>query len=307
MSTPAQLNAVTDQINSIILGKAQQIRLSVACLLARGHLLIEDVPGVGKTTLAHAIATSLGLKFQRIQFTSDLLPADILGVSVYNRDTGGFEFHPGPVFTNVVLADEVNRATPRAQSALLEAMEENQVTIEGETRPLPHPFFVIATQNPSHQVGTFPLPESQLDRFLMRIELGYPDAQAERALLNGSDRRDLLNSLPPCLAPEELARLQREVQQVHASPALLDYLQALVNHTRNSPDFEHGLSPRAALAMLHGARAWAYLDGRDHVMPEDLQCVLPAIVGHRLSPAGGPGTANRNQLVERLLQQVAIP
>ena len=307
MSTPAKLNAVTDQINNVILGKTQQIRLAVACLLARGHLLIEDVPGVGKTTLAHAIATSLGLKFQRIQFTSDLLPADILGVSIYNRDTGGFEFHPGPVFTNVVLADEVNRATPRAQSALLEAMEETQVTIEGETRPLPKPFFVIATQNPSNQVGTFPLPESQLDRFLMRIELGYPDALAERALLNGTDRRDLLNNLTPRLAPEELARLQLEVQQVHASPALLDYLQALVSHTRHSPDFTHGLSPRAALAMLHGARAWAYMDGRDHVMPEDLQAVLPAIVGHRLSPTGSPGTAGRSELIERLLQQVAIP
>jgi len=307
LSTTAKLTTVTDQINNVILGKTQQIRLAVACLLARGHLLIEDVPGVGKTTLAHAIATSLGLKFQRIQFTSDLLPADILGVSIYNRDTGGFEFHPGPVFTNVVLADEVNRATPRAQSALLEAMEETQVTIEGETRPLPHPFFVIATQNPSTQVGTFPLPESQLDRFLMRIELGYPDAEAERALLNGTDRRDLLSTLAPRLKPEDLPRLQREVQQVHASSALLDYLQALVNHTRHTPDFTHGLSPRAALAMLQGARAWAFMDGRDHVTPEDLQAVLPAIVGHRLSPAGGPGTASRNELVKRLLQQVAIP
>lgn len=304
---PAQINAVAEQINSIILGKSQQIRLAIACLLARGHLLIEDVPGVGKTTLAHAIATSLGLKFQRIQFTSDLLPADILGVSVYNRDSGSFEFHPGPVFTNVVLADEVNRATPRAQSALLEAMEENQVTTEGETRPLPRPFFVIATQNPSHQIGTFPLPESQLDRFLMRIELGYPDAQAERALLNGIDRRDLLDNLQPRLAPEELAQLQREVQQVHAAPALLDYLQALVNHTRQAPYFEHGLSPRAALAMLHGARAWAYMDDRKHIVPEDLQTVLPAIVTHRLSPAGELGSTSRTDLVARLLQQVAIP
>lgn len=304
---PSQINAVADQINSIILGKSQQIRLAIACLLARGHLLIEDVPGVGKTTLAHAIATSLGLKFQRIQFTSDLLPADILGVSVYNRDSGSFEFHPGPVFTNVVLADEVNRATPRAQSALLEAMEENQVTTEGETRPLPRPFFVIATQNPSHQIGTFPLPESQLDRFLMRIELGYPDAQAERALLNGIDRRDLLLNLQPRLNPDELAQLQREVQLVHASPALLDYLQALVNYTRQAPHFEHGLSPRAALAMLHGARAWAYMDDRNHVVPEDLQTVLPAIIAHRLSPSGEPGGASRNDLVARLLQQVAIP
>ncbi|RPJ47440.1 MAG: MoxR family ATPase [Betaproteobacteria bacterium] len=304
---PSPLNAVTDQINRIILGKTHQIRLAIACLLARGHLLIEDVPGVGKTTLAHAIATSLGLKFQRIQFTSDLLPADILGVSVYNRDTGSFEFHPGPVFTNVVLADEVNRATPRAQSALLEAMEENQVTTEGETRPLPRPFFVIATQNPSYQVGTFPLPESQLDRFLMRIELGYPDAQAERALLNGMDRRDLLGSLKACLEPEGLARLQREVQQVQASPALLDYLQALINHTRQAPEFEHGLSPRAALAMLQGSRAWAYMDGRNHVLPEDLQTVLPAIVAHRLTPAGEMRSTSRNDLAAQLLQQVAIP
>jgi MoxR-like ATPase len=303
----SQLNAVAEQINSIILGKSQQIRLAIACLLARGHLLIEDVPGVGKTTLAHAIATSLGLRFQRIQFTSDLLPADILGVSVYNRDSGGFEFHPGPVFTNVVLADEVNRATPRAQSALLEAMEENQVTIEGETRHLPMPFFVIATQNPSYQIGTFPLPESQLDRFLMRIELGYPDAQAERALLNGDNRRDMLLRLQPQLDPDGLARLQLEVQQVHASPALLDYLQALVNTTRRSPAFSHGLSPRASLALLQGARAWAYMDNRKHLLPEDVQAVLPAVVTHRLGPAGEPAGGSHGSLVAQLLQEVAIP
>lgn len=304
----AQINAVADQINGIILGKTLQIRLAIACLLARGHLLIEDVPGVGKTTLAHAIATSLGLKFQRIQFTSDLLPADILGVSVYDRDSGRFEFHPGPVFTNVVLADEVNRATPRAQSALLEAMEENQVTTEGETRPLPQPFFVIATQNPSNQIGTFPLPESQLDRFLMRIELGYPDAQAERALLNGADRRSLLGSMKSHIGADDLAQVQREVQQVHAAPALLDYLQALLGHTRQSPEFAHGLSPRAGLALLHGARAWAYMDGRKHVLPEDLQTVLPAVVAHRLTAAGSDtGNASGARLAEMLLQQVAIP
>jgi MoxR-like ATPase len=302
------INAITDQINSIILGKNRQIRLAIACLLARGHLLIEDVPGVGKTTLAHAIATCLGLKFQRIQFTSDLLPADILGVSVYNRDSGRFVFHPGPVFTNVVLADEVNRATPRAQSALLEAMEENQVTTEGETRPLPQPFFVIATQNPSHQIGTFPLPESQLDRFLMRLELGYPDAQAERALLNGIDRRALLADLKPHIGPDNLLQMQNEVQQVHVAPALLDYLQVLLNHTRQSPDFAHGLSPRAGLALLQGARAWAYTDGRKMVLPEDLQAVLPAVVAHRLAAAGtNSSQASGAQLAEQLLQQVAIP
>lgn len=313
---PSTLNAVAEQINHIILGKSRQIRLAMACLLARGHLLIEDVPGVGKTTLAHAIATALGLKFQRIQFTSDLLPADILGVSVYNRDSARFEFHPGPVFTHVVLADEVNRATPRAQSALLEAMEESQVTTEGETRPLPRPFFVIATQNPSNQVGTFPLPESQLDRFLMRIELGYPDAEAERALLNGSDRRQLLENLKPQSDPDELLRLQLEVQQVHASPALLDYLQALINYTRRAPEFTHGLSPRAGLALLQGARAWAYLEGRNHLLPEDVQAVLPAVVAHRLVSAAGDPAGNSSgnlsgnnghALAGQLLQQVAIP
>ena len=304
----AQINAIADQINGIILGKTQQIRLAIACLLARGHLLIEDVPGVGKTTMAHAIATCLGLKFQRIQFTSDLLPADILGVSVYNRDSARFEFHPGPVFTNVVLADEVNRATPRAQSALLEAMEENQVTTEGETRPLPQPFFVIATQNPSHQIGTFPLPESQLDRFLMRLELGYPDAQAERALLNGTDRRALLAGLKPHIGPDDLAQMQREVQEVHAAPALLDYLQELLNYTRQAPEFAYGLSPRAGLALLHGARAWAYMDGRKLVLPEDLQAVMPSVVAHRLTAAGGDSSsASGARLAEQLLQQVAIP
>lgn len=304
----AQINSIADQINGIILGKTQQIRLAIACLLARGHLLIEDVPGVGKTTLAHAIATCLGLKFQRIQFTSDLLPADILGVSVYNRDSARFEFHPGPVFTNVVLADEVNRATPRAQSALLEAMEENQVTTEGETRPLPQPFFVIATQNPSHQIGTYPLPESQLDRFLMRLELGYPDAQAERALLNGSDRRALLAGLKPHIGPDDLSQMQREVQEIHAAPALLDYLQALLNHTRQAPEFAHGLSPRAGLALLQGARAWAYMDGRKMVLPEDLQAVMPAIVAHRLAATGANNSnVSGARLADQLLQQVAIP
>jgi len=299
------INAVAGQINNIILGKQQQIRLALACLLARGHLLIEDLPGVGKTTLAHAIATALGLRFQRVQFTSDLLPADILGVSVYNRDSARFEFHPGPVFTNVVLADEVNRATPRAQSALLEAMEENQVTTEGETRPLPQPFFVIATQNPSHQIGTFPLPESQLDRFLMRIELGYPDSAAERALLSGTDRRTLLGELKARLAGDDLLQLQRAVTAVRAEPALLDYVQALLRHTRVSPDFSHGLSPRAGLSLLQAARAWAYMDGRDHVVPEDVQAVLPAVVSHRLTASGGENVSSASPAA--LLLQVAIP
>ena len=305
---PRSVSAVADQLNQIILGKDRQIRLALACLLARGHLLIEDLPGVGKTTLAHALATSLGLRFQRVQFTSDLLPADILGVSVFNRDSSQFEFHAGPVFTNVVLADEVNRATPRAQSALLEAMEENQVTVEGETRPLPRPFFVIATQNPSHQIGTFPLPESQLDRFLMRIELGYPDSQAERELLSGTDRRDLLARLQPHLDGDALIRMQSEVQAVHASAALLDYVQALVRHTRSAPDFAHGLSPRAALALLQAGRAWAYMEDRDHVLPEDLQAVVPAVVGHRLAPGQTTDSSSRSQsLVEKLLIDVAIP
>lgn len=301
-----KIDQAANRVSSIILGKERQIRLALACLIARGHLLIEDVPGVGKTTLAHALAGTLGLAFQRIQFTSDLLPADILGVAVYSADHDKFSFHPGPVFSQVVLADEVNRATPKAQSALLEAMEEHQVTIEGETRKLPDPFFVIATQNPSHQIGTFPLPESQLDRFLMRIELGYPDAQAERALLRGEDRRDLLEQLKPVMQPAELIALQREAQQVHTSDALLDYIQALVNHTRRSPGFAGGLSPRAALALVHASRAWALLDARQHVVPEDVQAILPGVVSHRLH-ATGEVAANIGDAAERLLQSVAIP
>ena len=257
------IQRVIQAAGSVILGKETQVRLALACLLARGHLLIEDLPGVGKTTLAHVLARSLGLQFQRIQFTSDMLPADIIGVSVYERESGVFKFHPGPIFAQVILADEVNRATPKTQSALLEAMEEHQVTAEGETRKLPAPFFVIATQNPSEQVGTFPLPESQLDRFMMRIELGYPDRAAERALLTGTDRRDLLATLEPCMTPAELMELQAGVQRIHVAPALLDYVQALVEHTRRSPDYVAGLSPRAALGLVHSARAWALLEGRE--------------------------------------------
>jgi len=296
---------VVDAASRVILGKESQVRLALACLLARGHLLIEDLPGVGKTTLAHVLAKSLGLQFQRIQFTSDMLPADILGVSVYERDSGRFKFHPGPIFAQVILADEVNRATPKTQSALLEAMEEHQVTAEGETRKLPEPFFVIATQNPSEQVGTFPLPESQLDRFTMRIELGYPDRGAERALLSGTDRRDLLANLDPCMAPGELVELQAQAQRVHVAPALLDYVQALVEHTRRSPDFAAGLSPRAALAMVHSARAWALIEGRDKVIPEDVQAVLPGVAGHRLRPAHD--AVRRGDIGATLLAAVPIP
>jgi MoxR-like ATPase len=301
------IDSVIDQVATVVLGKSLQIKLALTCLLARGHLLIEDIPGVGKTTLAHALATSLGLSFQRIQFTSDLLPADILGVSIYNRENGSFRFHPGPIFTHVVLADEVNRATPKAQSALLEAMEEHQVTIEGETRKLPQPFFVIATQNPSSQVGTFPLPESQLDRFLMRIQLGYPGAEAERALLQGQDRRDVLLTLRAALRADELATMQQEVQRVHAAPALLDYVQALVQYTRTSPEYTTGLSPRAALALLHAARAWALVSGRHHVVPEDVQAVLPGVVSHRLAPGPEASRMNGSDVAQHLIKEVAIP
>jgi MoxR-like ATPase len=296
---------IIEAAGQIILGKDAQIRMALACLLARGHLLIEDIPGVGKTTLAHVLARSLGLNFQRIQFTSDMLPADILGVSIYERDSGSFKFHPGPIFSQVILADEVNRATPKTQSALLEAMEEHQVTAEGETRKLPEPFFVIATQNPTEQVGTFPLPESQLDRFLMRIELGYPDRDAERALLSGVGRRDLVAALGPCMTPAELVTLQADAQKVHVAPALLDYVQALVDHTRRSADFSAGLSPRAALALLHSARAWALIEGRDKVIPEDVQAVLPGVAGHRLRPAHG--ATRRIDLEAMLLSAVPIP
>jgi len=304
-NTGSPVARIIEAASQIILGKEAQIRMALACLLARGHLLIEDIPGVGKTTLAHVLARSLGLHFQRIQFTSDMLPADILGVSVYERDSGSFKFHPGPIFAQVILADEVNRATPKTQSALLEAMEEHQVTVEGETRRLPEPFFVIATQNPTEQVGTFPLPESQLDRFLMRIELGYPDRDAERSLLSGSDRRGLLAVLGPCMSPDELVGLQADAQKVHVAPALLDYVQAIVDHTRRSPDFAGGLSPRAALALLHSARAWAFIEGRDKVIPEDVQAVLPGVAGHRLRAAND--AARRLDLGDLLLKAVPIP
>jgi MoxR-like ATPase len=299
------IDRVIAAASGIILGKETQVRLALACMLARGHLLIEDLPGVGKTTLAHVLARSLGLHFQRIQFTSDMLPADILGVSVFDRDSGSFQFHPGPIFAQVILADEVNRATPKTQSALLEAMEEHQVTAEGETRKLPEPFFVIATQNPSEQVGTFPLPESQLDRFMMRIELGYPDRDAERALLSGTDRRDMLATLEPAMSPAELMELQRAAQAIHVAPALLDYVQAIVEHTRRSPSYVAGLSPRAALSVVHCARAWAMLEGRDKVIPEDVQAILPGVAGHRLRPAND--SARRVDVGAQLVGAVPLP
>ncbi|MFT4103492.1 MAG: MoxR family ATPase [Burkholderiaceae bacterium] len=303
------IQSVAAQVGSIVVGKQPQIRLALACLLARGHLLVEDLPGVGKTTLSHALAVSLGLQFKRVQFTNDLLPSDIVGVSVFDRDSARFVFHPGPVFTQVLLADEINRASPKTQSALLEGMEERQVSIEGETRALPDPFFVIATQNPQDQIGTFPLPESQLDRFLMCIELGYPDPKAERALLEGRDRRHLLAELAPRLTPPLLLQAQRQVRQIHCSATLLDYVQNLLTASRRAPMLAEGLSPRAGLALLQAARAWAMLDGRNHVLPDDVQAVLPAVAGHRLRPAKGGGASHRAraELVAELTKAVAVP
>ncbi len=306
------LHNVIAQAEQVILGKPHQIRLALACLLARGHLLIEDLPGVGKTTLAHGLARSLGLQFQRIQFTSDMLPADILGVSVYQRPnadsmTGEFKFHSGPIFAQMILADEINRATPKTQSALLEAMEEQQVTIEGVTRPLPTPFFVIATQNPTYQIGTFSLPESQLDRFLMRIQLGYPDAQAERGLLSGVERREIVAKLTPQMEAAELLALQQQVRGVFISPALLDYVQAILRYTRESARYVHGLSPRAGLSLLAAARAWALLDGRGAVIPEDIQAVLPGVASHRLQGVQDVQTSNGDKLTRELIEAVPIP
>ncbi|MET0984013.1 MAG: AAA family ATPase [Steroidobacteraceae bacterium] len=302
----ALLSRTVQQLNRIILGKEHRIRLALACLLARGHLLIEDIPGVGKTTLAHALAHSLGLSYNRIQFTSDLLPADVIGISIFERESGSFRFHKGPIFAQVVLADEVNRATPKAQSALLEAMEEQQVTVDGDTYPLAAPFFVIATQNPAYQIGTFPLPESQLDRFLMRIDIGYPDAQMERELLSGQDRRDLLATLAATLLPAQLLNLQGQVPLVHASPALLDYVQAVVRFTRESPLFVNGLSPRAAIALLRAAQAWALMLGHAGVLPEDVQAVMGAVVGHRLKPRDEGRFKSAAEIGEFVLKSVAV-
>ncbi len=301
----SQLERCLGEINRVLLGKERQVRLALACLLARGQLLLEDLPGMGKTTLSHALARVLGLSYQRIQFTSDLLPGDILGTSVFDRDSGQFSFHPGPIFAELVLADEINRATPKSQSALLEAMEERQVTIEGATRPLPEPFFVIATQNPSCQGGTFALPESQLDRFLMRIALGYPARAAERALLLGASRRELLPQLEPVLDPRALAALQAQAGAVHVSEAVVDYILRLAETTRSQPSFALGLSPRGSLGLLAAARAWALLAGREYVIPEDVQAVLPAVAGHRLRDAADPAGHGGGALVQGLLRDVA--
>ena len=306
MPTPSSsLTEVIAAANQIILGKERQIKLALTCLLAHGHLLIEDIPGVGKTTLAHTLARLLGLQFSRIQFTSDMLPADVIGISIFDRAESRFKFLPGALFSQVLLADEINRATPKTQSALLEAMVERQVTVDGETRPLPEPFFVIATQNPSTQIGTYPLPESQLDRFLLRIELGYPNRAAERALLEGGGRRDQWPTLSACFAPTQLILLQQQAAAVHAAPALFNYLQNLIEKTRNSPEFVHGLSPRAALALLAAARAWAFIHSRAMVLPEDVQAVFPSVAAHRLRLTQGSGHAQHDDMI-RLLHSVPV-
>jgi len=300
-----RIEALVSQISQIIVGKDSAIRLAVACLLGRGHLLIEDLPGVGKTTLSHALARSVGLQFRRIQFTSDMLPADIIGNSIFDREQQRFVFHSGPLFSQVILADEVNRATPKTQSALLEAMEENHVTVDGVTHPLPEPFFVLATQNPQHQIGTFPLPESQLDRFLMRIELGVPDRAAERALLLGAERREMLRELDPVLPVDELLEIQAAVRQVEAAPALLDYLQDLLEASRQR--HRTGLSPRAGLALLRASQAWALMQGRQMVLPEDLQAVGAAVMAHRLSDDLQATGESGRTFAQSLLRSVAVP
>ncbi|TAH10714.1 MAG: MoxR family ATPase [Curvibacter sp.] len=306
MDAQLKLKSLLAQLNTVIVGKPAQIQDCVACLLAGGHLLIDDVPGVGKTTLAHALARSFGLQFSRVQFTSDLMPSDLSGVSIYERAKEAFVFHPGPIFAQVLLADEINRASPKTQSALLEAMEEKQVTVEGETRALPQPFFVIATQNPLDQLGTYALPESQLDRFLMRISLGYPDRASERALLAGTDRRAMVDELPSLLATGELAQLQATVLAVHAAGPLLDYVQDLMAATRSGQWFLQGLSPRAGIAVVRAAKAQALLSGRDYVAPDDVQAILPQTIAHRLIPVGESGRGAVEQ-VRAMLQAVPLP
>ncbi len=300
------IQVIVDEVGQVLLGKDDKIKLALACLLSDGHLLIEDLPGMGKTTLAHALAKVLGLSYQRIQFTSDMLPADIIGVSVFEREQSRFEFHPGPVFTQLLLADEINRTTPKTQSALLEAMEERQVTVEGDTRKLEEPFFVIATQNPLSQMGTFPLPESQLDRFLMRISLGYPSAEAERQMFLGGDPRQQLAELKTRLRPEQLPKIRQAAEQVKTSESLLDYLQRLIHHTRHSPEFACGLSPRGALALLRVAKTWAFMHGRSYVIAEDLQVLIPPVVAHRIAPATRGSDGHEQALVTELLNAVDI-
>ncbi|TAM52004.1 MAG: MoxR family ATPase [Burkholderiaceae bacterium] len=306
MQYQEKIKALLDQLNTVIVGKSAQVQDCVACLLAGGHLLIEDVPGVGKTTLAHALARSFGLHFSRVQFTADLMPSDLSGVSIYERGKESFVFHPGPIFAQVLLADEINRASPKTQSALLEAMEEKQVTVEGETRALPAPFFVIATQNPHDQLGTYALPESQLDRFLMRISLGYPDRAAERELLTGNDRRSMVEALPGRLTPADLHGLQNQVLQVHAAGPLLNYVQDLVAATRSGRWFAAGLSPRAGIAVLRAAKAQALLCGRDYAAPDDVQAILAQTVAHRLIPVGDAGRGSVEQ-VRAMIAAVKLP
>ena len=306
MDAQQKLKALLGQLNTVIVGKPAQVQDCVACLLAGGHLLIEDVPGVGKTTLAHALARSFGLQFSRVQFTADLMPSDLSGVSIYERGKEVFVFHPGPIFAQVLLADEINRASPKTQSALLEAMEEKQVTVEGETRALPSPFFVIATQNPHDQLGTFALPESQLDRFLMRISLGYPDRAAERELLNGRDRREMMETMQSTLSAIELQSLQQKVMDIHAAGPLLDYVQELMAATRSGRWFLQGLSPRAGIAVVRAAKAQALLSGRDYVAPDDVQAILPQTVAHRLIPVGDAGRGPVEQ-VRAMVEAVSLP
>jgi MoxR-like ATPase len=306
MNAKEKLQALLNQLNTVIVGKPEQVSDCVACLLAGGHLLIEDVPGVGKTTLAHALSRSFGLQFSRVQFTADLMPSDLSGVSIYERQKESFVFHPGPVFAQVLLADEINRASPKTQSALLEAMEEKQVTIEGETRPLPVPFFVIATQNPQDQLGTYALPESQLDRFHMRISLGYPDREAERELLRGGDRRDRVDNLAAVLTPHDLVELQRQVQAVHAAEPLISYLQDLMAATRSGHWFVQGLSPRAGIAIMRAAKAQAFLSQRNYVAPDDIAAVLPQTAAHRLVPTSHAGRGAAEQ-VRAMLAATALP
>ena len=301
-----QFETIVEQIGRVVLGKEKQIRLALTCLFAKGHLLIEDIPGIGKTTLAKILSKCLGLNFRRIQCTSDMLPGDILGISVFERKSSTFVFHPGPIFTQVLLADEINRATPKTQSALLEAMEERQVTVEGKTRPLENPFFVIATQNPLEQSGTFSLPESQLDRFLMRIELGYPGREAEKELLKQGEIKRVLSSTESCLKFGDVLTIQEQIGEVHLSDAILEYAQDILGFTRTSPHFYVGLSPRAGLALLRATQSWAFLHGRDHALPEDLQKVLPWVVGHRLRSKDDLSEIPRDRLTT-LLMEVPIP